>query len=90
MHWSGCPIVTEKWCNLHGIGSAVVCAGADALRGVVEGSARPRFAYYGAIAGWTLGNFCISLFERLDVQAHHPGRSLAVGLLIVPSHSLNS
>jgi len=29
-------------------------------------------------AGWTLGNFCIPRFERHDVQAHHPDRSLAI------------
>ena len=34
-------------------------------------------------AGWTFGNFCISLFERRGVRAHRPGRSLAVGLLIL-------
>ena len=41
-------------------------------------------------AGWTLGNLCISLFERHDVQTHHPDRCLAGGLLILGPHSSSS
>ena len=64
--------ISKAWPALvgskHHRGSAVVCAGADADALHVSSKVDGRSVI-----------FCISLFERHDVQAHHPGRSLAVG-----------